>query len=527
MGYYDLNFPKTQLDVNSCYESLYDTAIYQGLTILAYIDNGNLKVVKIEPSIVDIGLNLSNILYVKLAVFNDIIYALYSQFDTTTSKYYLKLAKYQGGTWTTVISNANATTNNEYVNSMSMCIDKLGKVHFIYGVNGFHTRVYYDTYPMQSAPISINQPSDYSQTAIKIITDNNNLPFALIRSFFNGSSTKTYIASNSDGSKLNTVVYALDNDVTNSEYTQDFVVLKDNSKFILVIKKIGSYDYVYAKNSNNANFVCINNLDTAAVNYISVCIDNFGNALVIVERDSAHIDFYVIDPYNLSIISKRTDYLNVYVNPDSGYYIKDESIIINSKADRKIFYIMSNDNSESYNLSYQNEAAIQNAANTVPALKMNISILEPSVFAENKVVIAAPSMNLTISFGPPVVNSFFFYDMDSDISEKNTDSSIIEKNIGVDIVAFQGDTIKLRIEFRSYYGELFDPDSIVLKIFENTNTLINTINIDVLTHKLSTGIYEYEYTVPLGSGSLVYEVDSLKGTSSNVIRGKISREWVR
>lgn len=93
-------------------------------------------------------------------------------------------------------------------------------------------------------------------------------------------------------------------------------------------------------------------------------------------------------------------------------------------------------------------------------------------------------------------------------------------------MALVGDTIKLRMEFRDFNGVLFDPTTITITTYQNYDDVLENINVP-LGSKVSTGIYEYLYTVPAGDGPLTYEVKGVVGTTNSVVRKKLPREWVR
>lgn len=92
-------------------------------------------------------------------------------------------------------------------------------------------------------------------------------------------------------------------------------------------------------------------------------------------------------------------------------------------------------------------------------------------------------------------------------------------------MAIMGNTIKLRAEFRDYDGELYDPSTVTLKIYNtNRNQLGSTVTVTD-NDRVDVGIYECEYTVPIGSGNLTYEFEGITGSMPVVGRGTIIRSW--
>lgn len=60
-----------------------------------------------------------------------------------------------------------------------------------------------------------------------------------------------------------------------------------------------------------------------------------------------------------------------------------------------------------------------------------------------------------------------------------------------------GDTIRLTCEFKDFSGVLADPSTINVKIYDETQKVVNTYTIDPIANKLETGKYFYDYTIPM------------------------------
>jgi hypothetical protein len=92
-------------------------------------------------------------------------------------------------------------------------------------------------------------------------------------------------------------------------------------------------------------------------------------------------------------------------------------------------------------------------------------------------------------------------------------------------MSVMGNTVKLRCEFVTWAGTYTDPTSITLKIYDRNRVVLNTYTIDG-SNKISTGVYEKDYTIPSGYGDLTYEfAGTLEGTTT-LGRATILREWV-
>ena len=61
-------------------------------------------------------------------------------------------------------------------------------------------------------------------------------------------------------------------------------------------------------------------------------------------------------------------------------------------------------------------------------------------------------------------------------------------------MAYIGDTVRLKVHFRSFNGDSVDPDDITLTIYDKTKKELDTIPITV-ENKTATGQYYYDYVV--------------------------------
>lgn len=99
------------------------------------------------------------------------------------------------------------------------------------------------------------------------------------------------------------------------------------------------------------------------------------------------------------------------------------------------------------------------------------------------------------------------------------------------ILAVIGNTVKLSAEFRTWAGDYGDPTDIVLKIFDHNKVQIGYDIPITSTNKISTGIYQYDYTIPrdayLGYGFPMYfEFLGILEGSPISGRGTFTREWI-
>jgi len=87
-----------------------------------------------------------------------------------------------------------------------------------------------------------------------------------------------------------------------------------------------------------------------------------------------------------------------------------------------------------------------------------------------------------------------------------------------------GDTVRLKVEFKNWTGVLASPEDVKLKLYRSKNEPIGT-TIDV--EPVSTGKYQYDWTVPADASKLIYfEYSGTLEGKSITGRMKIATKWV-
>jgi hypothetical protein len=90
-----------------------------------------------------------------------------------------------------------------------------------------------------------------------------------------------------------------------------------------------------------------------------------------------------------------------------------------------------------------------------------------------------------------------------------------------------GNTIRLHASFYNFSEVLTDPTSITLKFFDQRRNQVGTDITIGIGEKISTGVYEYDYTIPnINSNALIYEFKGIIGGFASLSRGIIALRWV-
>ena len=92
-------------------------------------------------------------------------------------------------------------------------------------------------------------------------------------------------------------------------------------------------------------------------------------------------------------------------------------------------------------------------------------------------------------------------------------------------MALNNNTVRLKAEFKTFLDVYADPTGITLKVYDKQREQVGstiTINDD---NKTSTGIYSYDYTIPLDYIRLTYEFSGTLEGSTITGRSAITCTW--
>lgn len=94
-------------------------------------------------------------------------------------------------------------------------------------------------------------------------------------------------------------------------------------------------------------------------------------------------------------------------------------------------------------------------------------------------------------------------------------------------MALIGDTVRLRVRFRTFNGNAVDPTNVKLRVLDGNDYA----EIDVIpmtdTDKVDVGVYEHDYVIPDGdSETLVYEFSGMFNGKPILSRGSFNRAFI-
>ena len=89
-------------------------------------------------------------------------------------------------------------------------------------------------------------------------------------------------------------------------------------------------------------------------------------------------------------------------------------------------------------------------------------------------------------------------------------------------MAFVGDTVRLRVQFKTFTGQLVSPNDIKLTIYDKQNNQIEEIEITD-SDKENIGVYFYDYIIPDDIlDYFIFEFGGLHNNKPILSRGKVN-----
>lgn len=89
-------------------------------------------------------------------------------------------------------------------------------------------------------------------------------------------------------------------------------------------------------------------------------------------------------------------------------------------------------------------------------------------------------------------------------------------------MAFVGDTVRLRVQFKTFTGQLVSPNDIKLTIYDKQNNRIEEIPITD-SDKENIGVYFYDYIIPDDIlDYFIFEFGGLQNDKPILARGKVN-----
>ena len=151
--------------------------------------------------------------------------------------------------------------------------------------------------------------------------------------------------------------------------------------------------------------------------------------------------------------------------------------------------------------------------------------------ASNKDLTISETVNIIISFRLPYVllspeishiERKWIINMD----ERSGTVYVLERGAQTEVIllALSKNTVRLKVEFRDFDGELISPDNVVLRIYKWDR---EQIGVDIPVNPSEIGVFQHDYELPDSPDeSLYFEFEGVMGGNPVIARDKISVVWV-
>ena len=90
---------------------------------------------------------------------------------------------------------------------------------------------------------------------------------------------------------------------------------------------------------------------------------------------------------------------------------------------------------------------------------------------------------------------------------------------------YQGDTVRLKVQFKTFTGQLVDPTDIKLTIYKTDKTQIEQIAITD-SDKESVGVYSYDYLPADELTEFIFEFFGRYSNKPILARGKVEVKFI-
>lgn len=90
---------------------------------------------------------------------------------------------------------------------------------------------------------------------------------------------------------------------------------------------------------------------------------------------------------------------------------------------------------------------------------------------------------------------------------------------------YAGDTVRLKVNFKTYDGKAIDPDNVTLTIYDTTEEQIEQITLDD-TNRNDVGVYFYDYVTPNDKREVIFEFSGIYRSNPIVVRDKLQINFI-
>ncbi|MFB4473317.1 hypothetical protein ACDI16_10250 [Oceanobacillus caeni] len=90
---------------------------------------------------------------------------------------------------------------------------------------------------------------------------------------------------------------------------------------------------------------------------------------------------------------------------------------------------------------------------------------------------------------------------------------------------YAGDTVRLKVNFKTYDGKAIDPDNVTLTIYDTTEEQIEQITLDG-TNREDVGVFFYDYVTPTDKKEVIFEFKGVHNNNPIITRGTLPIKFI-
>lgn len=219
----------------------------------------------------------------------------------------------------------------------------------------------------------------------------------------------------------------------------------------------------------------------------------------------------------------KATHVGSYINPISAIYLNLVQEIVDRHT--RVISSLGSINAETKRITLEKVInSVVSHLNQITGNYVLVRDIKPEIF-ENLVALLESGND--VDFIQHLINDVY-------INESRHSTINLQSQTEVSIVAYTGDTVTLKVQFKTYEDVAIEPTDVKLKIYQPLTQsdfeLISTISLDQ-TSKTGIGEYQYTYTIPENLNNnainfIVYEFSGMYNGQSTLARGKFSIRFV-
>lgn len=90
---------------------------------------------------------------------------------------------------------------------------------------------------------------------------------------------------------------------------------------------------------------------------------------------------------------------------------------------------------------------------------------------------------------------------------------------------YQGDTVRLQVNFKSFKGKSVDPTDLALTVYDSQQNKIEQVQLDD-TNRIELGVFTFDYVLPDDKQEVIFEFRGLHNQKPILVRDKVEIKFL-